>query len=184
MDINGVNNINTLQSVTQKREKIGVLGVGNLLLSDEGVGVHLIRYLEQHYIMPAEVELYDGGTAGLYLSTFVETCRVLIVVVALAIVAQPGTIRIYYDDEVKAGLLQTNLSPHQVGFLETIELCRLQDREPEQLVVIGICPANIDAGVELSTEIREMLPLLAAEVMKQLSRFGITVAPREEVSDA
>lgn len=168
----------------EQREKIGVMGVGNLLLSDEGVGVHLVRYLEQHYSMPAEVELYDGGTAGLYLSTFVETCRVLIVVDALAIAAQPGTIRIFYDDEVKAGLLQTHLSPHQVGFLETIELCRLQDREPEQMVVIGICPADINAGVELSTEIRETLPLLAAEVIKQLSRFGVTVVPRDEISDA
>ncbi len=165
-------------------KKIGILGVGNLLLSDEGVGVHLVRYLEQHYIMPAEVELYDGGTAGLYLSGFVETCRVLIVVDALAIKAQPGTIRIYYDDEVKSSLLQTHLSPHQMGFLETVELCRLQGREPEQLVVIGVCPAQIDAGVELSDEIREVLPLLAGEVLNQLSRLGITVAPREEAFDA
>lgn len=173
-----------MMSDSEYGKKIGILGVGNLLLSDEGVGVHLVRYLEQHYSMPAEVELYDGGTAGLYLSTFVETCRVLIVVDALAIAARPGTIRIYYDDEVKAGLLQTHLSPHQMGFLETIELCRLQDREPEQLVVIGICPADINAGVELSTEIRETLPLLAAEVIKQLSRFGVTVVPQEEISDA
>lgn len=169
---------------SQYGEKIGILGVGNLLLSDEGVGVHLVRYLEQHYRLPSEVELYDGGTAGLYLSTFVETCRILIVVDALAIAAPPGTIRIYYDDEVKAGLLQTNLSPHQVGFLETIELCRLQDREPEQLVVIGMCPADINPGVELSTEIREKLPLLAVEVVKQLSRFGVSVVPREEIADA
>ncbi len=160
------------------------MGVGNLLLGDEGVGIHLIRYLEQHFVMPAEVELYDGGTAGLYLSTFVETCRALIVVDALAIAAQPGTIRVYYDDEVKPGLLQTNLSPHQVGFLETIELCRLQDREPEKLVVVGICPEQIEAGVELSATIRAVLPLLADEVINQLLRLGVTVTPRQEVLDA
>ena len=171
-------------SDSEQRGKIGILGVGNLLLGDEGVGVHLVRYLEKHYRMPPEVELYDGGTAGLYLSTFVETCRVLIVVDALAIEAPPGTIRIYYDDEVKAGLLQTHLSPHQVGFLETIELCRLQGRVPERFVVIGVCPAQLDAGVELSAEIREVLPLVVAEVMNQLSHFGITVVPREEGVDA
>lgn len=173
-----------LHSVGQHPDKIGVLGVGNLLLRDEGVGVHVIRYLEQHYIMPPEVELYDGGTAGLYLSTFVETCRALIVVDALAIEAPPGTIRIYYDDEVKAGLLPAHLSPHQVGFLETIDLCRLQDREPEQLVVIGICPEQVDAGLELSGAIRDSLPLLAHEVINQLLRFGVAVAPRQEVFDA
>jgi len=168
----------------EQKKKIGILGIGNLLFGDEGVGIHLVRYLEERWMLPPGVELFDGGTAGLFLSTFIETCRVLIVVDALAIEEPPGTVRVYQNDEVRAGLLQTNLSPHQVGFLETIELCRLQDREPEQLVVIGVCPERIEVGLELSATIREVLPLLADEVGRQLARFGVAVETREKEFDA
>ncbi|MBN2232954.1 MAG: HyaD/HybD family hydrogenase maturation endopeptidase [Deltaproteobacteria bacterium] len=165
-------------AMADERKHIGVLGVGNLLLMDEGLGIHLVRYLEAHFDLPPEVVLQDGGTAGIMLIPFIESCRVLLVVDALAIDAPPGTVREYCDGEVHAGLLATGLSPHQLGFLEALEICRLQDRAPERLVVIGVCPAVVGAGVELSPTIGVLLPALADRVAVRLVEFGVAVVRR------
>jgi hydrogenase maturation protease len=164
--------------MADERKHIGVLGVGNLLLMDEGVGIHLVRYLEEHYDLPPGVALHDGGTAGIMLTSFIESCRVLLAVDALAIDAPPGTVREYRNGEVHAGLLATGLSPHQVGFLEALAICRLQDRAPEQLVVIGVCPAVVAAGVELSPAIAALLPVLADRVIVRLAEFGAAAVRR------
>ncbi|MBW1646217.1 MAG: HyaD/HybD family hydrogenase maturation endopeptidase [Deltaproteobacteria bacterium] len=167
-----------MPAINNQDSKIGILGIGNLLMGDEGVGIHLLRYLEKNFILPPEVELHDGGTAGLMLASFVESCRILLVVDALDIAAPPGTIRVFHHEEVRAGQLPTSLSPHQLGFLETIELCRLRDRAPDQVVVIGICPARVEPGIELSAAIRQQLPSLAAAVGRQLAAFGLRLKPR------
>ena len=91
-------------------KKIGILGVGNLIVGDEGFGVHAVRYLEEHYEFPDNVLILDGGTAGIYMSPFLEECDPVLVIDVVDIDAEPGSMHYYSSEDVKAGKLSTRMS--------------------------------------------------------------------------
>ncbi len=159
-----------------------IFGAGNLLLSDEGFGVHCIRYLEAHYDFPPEVELYDGGTLGIMVShKFEEADRVYLVDV-VDVAGEAGEVHRYEKEDIMLNRLPIKLSPHQIGIQEMLMVCEMRDRCPDSITVLGVVPASLDAGNELSPPLRKSLEKVALFLVEELRREGLDVRERGNLS--
>ena len=157
---------------------VGILGVGNLLLGDEGFGVHFIRYLEARYSFPRSVWLMDGGTSGIFLSSFFEGVKRAMVIDAVSLNEKPGSILRFNHRELKARSVQMSMSPHQVGVLEVLEISKLRDKAPGHVDFFGIVPMDISTGIGLSPILEKKLPTVASMVLEYLDLLGIAVKGR------
>ena len=153
--------------------KTGILGVGNLLLGDEGFGVHVINRLQESYRFPANVELLDGGTAGIMLSPFIEDKDILFVIDIVGLDAEPGSIHLFGHDEVCAGNIQTRMSPHQVGLLEILDLCRLREKAPQRIEMITVVPADLSTRIGLSRPLARAVDRVIAVLFDKLEELDI-----------
>lgn len=153
-----------------------VLGVGNILLADEGVGVRVVEAFQQRYLIPENVEVLDGGTAGMDLLDALSSRSHIIIVDAVRTGAEPGTIVRLGGRDVPA-LFSNRISPHQLGISDVLAILRLVDQEPEHISLIGIVPFDLELGLALSeaiaTKVDEMADLVAAE----LRRHDFVVKP-------
>lgn len=154
-----------------------VLGVGNILLGDEGVGVMLVEALEQGYALPAGVELLDGGTAGIELLDHIRGRDLLVIVDAMRNGHPPGTVYRVEGEDVPAAFM-TNITPHQLGISNLLATAQLCDSLPERIVLFGIEPADISTGLGLSVSVAEGLRKLIGEVLKELAGNGYVLGRR------
>jgi hydrogenase maturation protease len=157
-----------------------VLGLGNILLSDDGVGVRVAERLIERYHFPPEVQVMDGGTLGLDLLGYVEDSDRLVVVDALDVGARPGTLARLVDGEVPA-FLAPKISPHQMGLADLLAASRLSGRFPDELVLWGVQPESLDVGLELSPAIAAQVGTLVERVLAELKRWG--VAPSRKANE-
>lgn len=141
------------------------MGIGNLLLRDEGVGVHVAMALEE-LPLPEGVEVVEGGTLGFDLLGYFEGVEKLVVVDALKGGGEPGSIYKVRPEQLKASK-DRPLSLHQVGFLEVWETAKLLGFEPE-VVIIGIEPKDLGWGMELSPEVRSKLDKVVELVLEEV----------------
>jgi hydrogenase maturation protease len=150
-----------------KRTGLAVVGVGNLLLKDEGIGIHVIRTLRQT-IRPdsTDVRIIDGGTSP---DTFLllEGVKKLIIVDAVNGGSAPGSVYRFHPDDIPAtGKCLTSL--HQIDVLDGLRMMELSGIKPEETVIIGIEPQEINWGLELSAELSQRLPQIVRAVMDEL----------------
>jgi len=139
-----------------------VLGIGNTLLRDEGVGVRVVRELQAGAAtspLPDDVRLVDGGTLGLDLLPLVEEARALLFVDALDAGAEPGSVFVLRGAEL-AARLNGKLSAHQVGVGDLVAVARLRGTLPARTSFAGIQPAEVEVGLELSPAVAAALPHL------------------------
>jgi hydrogenase maturation protease len=158
-----------------------VLGVGNLLLGDEGVGVHAVRALARDHVFPPGVELLDGGTAGMELLEPIRQARHLVVIDAVDAGVEPGTVVRLSGNEVPIFFGRRHLSPHQVGLSDVLAVARLAGRAPATVAVHGIQPERLEPGLDLSPRVAEALPGMLRDVLAELRRLGFpgsATAPR------
>ena len=144
-----------------------VLGVGNLLLSDDGVGIHAIRRLEQIDDLPEGVETVDGGTAGLNLLTYLEGADRLIIIDAIQTKGPPGTIVRLDGDQVPA-YMALKLSPHEITLPDFLAAAKLRDLYPGEVVIWGIKPESLDVGIDLSPMLAAKFDLLVDNVKAEI----------------
>lgn len=149
-----------------------IFGAGNLLCSDEGFGVHFIKYLEKHYRFQDDVELYDGGTLGIMVTHLLEEADRVFLIDVVDAPGEPGDVYRYEKEQFLLGKLPIKMSPHQIGIQEVLTLSELRGRTPDQVSLFGIIPASYDAGVELSPLLAEKMPGLAALVVDELRASG------------
>lgn len=124
-----------------------VLGIGNFLMGDDGAGIHVIDRLRSDAALPSSVLLVDGGTLGFSLMEQVESARVLIVVDAMQLDAEPGTVKSFLDGELDNFLAApTQRSVHDANLGDVMRMCALRDTLPENRILVGIQPASIDWG--------------------------------------
>jgi hydrogenase maturation protease len=144
-----------------------ILGVGNLLMSDDGVGVRVVQRLQAEHNLPENVQAEDGGTCGLDLLHFLEGVDHLIVVDAADFHQPPGTIQRLEGDKVPAFLAQ-KVSPHEINLPELLFSAKLTGIYPQKVVIFGIQPQTIELGLELSpaveAQVDELIGLVMAEV--------------------
>ncbi len=149
-----------------------MLGVGNILLSDEGVGVRVVERLNENYCFPDNVQLLDGGVLGMRLMGVIGATDVLIVVDAVKNKGAPGTLYRLADEEVPRRVLAKQ-SMHQMDLPEVLALCSAIDQNPET-VVVGVEPEDITTmEVELTPAIAARVDDLADMVLAELDRLGV-----------
>lgn len=144
-----------------------VLGLGNILLSDEGVGVRAVEALVEQVPLPPDVEVLDGGTSGMDLLDQIAGRARLIVVDAVRTGRPPASVVRLAGDEVPA-FFSAKLSPHQLGLSDVLAVLRLMDAAPAEITVIGVEPVSLDLGLDLSpavaASLAEVLALLRTEL--------------------
>ena len=165
-------------------KKIGILGIGNLLMHDEGFGVHFIEHLDKHYVIPDNVSTLDGGTAGIMLSPFIEDVDFLYVIDTVAIKDEPGSIHCFTDDDVRAGNIHARMSPHQVGLLDILELCKLRDKAPEKTEMITVVPKELDLCIGLTPALAPKIAEVMNILIKSLAEHDTTLQPKESLTSA
>lgn len=157
--------------------KVVVLGVGNTLLEDEAIGVRAVELLLQRYQLPPEVQVIDGGTAGMELLEPLEDCDKLIIIDCVRVGQPPATVIRRIDDEVPA-FFRTKISPHQIGVSDVLAALTLRERFPKHLALIGIQPKSLECGIELTPEIAATLPEVLAMTVEELTNFGVAVTEK------
>jgi hydrogenase maturation protease len=160
-----------------------VLGVGNLLLSDEGVGIRALEALEKHLQFPPGVELLDGGTSGMELLGYIQGRDALIIIDAVTCNKAPGAIVRMEGDQVPA-LFRKKISPHQLGLSDLIAAARLTDSLPGKLVLFGIEPMSFGTGLELSGPVAACLEELTELVALELEVLGMKIERKTEKTEA
>jgi hydrogenase maturation protease len=155
----------------KKRKKALVLGIGNLLLKDEGLGVRAAELFKLDYRFGPEVECLDGGTSGLGLLTYILDYTHLIIVDAVHAKGAPGTILRIPGEKLQSWPYLKPSTAHQIGVRDLLAIARFQGLEP-QLALVGIIPKDISAGLELTPEARKALPLAAEAIREELEKFG------------
>jgi len=156
--------------------RVLVLGIGNLLMQDEGIGIHAVRQLGSRYRLPENVELIDGGTSGLDLLPVIEDARRLIVIDALRCEAAPGTVVLFRNEEVPA-FFRTKLSPHQVGLADVLAMLSFKGTAPASVTLVGVVPSEMLVGMELTPVVSDSMDRLIATVVDELTRSGVKCEP-------
>lgn len=163
--------------MTQEPKRILVMGVGNILWTDEGLGVRIVEWLERNYDFSDNVTLYDGGTLGMRLMDPIMNSDLLIVVDAVLGDGEPGDVYRLTGDDLRKSLAFKN-SMHQTDLVDTLIYCDIAGHRPEA-VVIGVEPFDFQTmAVEVSECIAAKMPEIASRVLDEIKAAGGEFSPR------
>jgi hydrogenase maturation protease len=152
-----------------------VLGIGNTILSDEGVGVHAAEALSAAYEIPADVEVIDGGTAGMELLGPLTGVDLLVVLDAVKAGRAPGTIVTLTGAEVPV-FFRSKLSPHQIGICDVLAGLEFSGEAPKDLVLIGCEPESLELGLEMTPTIAAQVPEMVRLAVAELAQRGVQLS--------
>lgn len=164
--------------MVDSRSSLLILGLGNLLCTDDGVGVVAVQAIAGTRVMPEGVRAMDGGTLGLSLLPYLEDAEAAILVDAIEIDAPPGTL-VRLEGEEVGPAVAARLSVHQVGVSDLIEAARWRGRIPPKLVLLGVVPETTELGVVLSPRVQAALPALLTAVCDEARSLGFPLAPKD-----
>ena len=159
---------------TPVEPEVLVLGLGNILLRDEGIGVRALERLQAEYRLPSQVRALDGGTMGLDLLPYLNGAASLLILDAIQMGGEPGSLTRLADGEIPAALA-LKLSVHQVGLSELLAASRFQGTLPCKMTLLGIEPASIEWGLDLSPPVSAALDELIESAVRELRAWGIEV---------
>ena len=151
-----------------------ILGIGNTLLSDEGVGIHMLDYIRRHYPELDNIEYLDGGTLSFTLAPYIEEADNLIVIDAAELDAEPGTVDVFTGQDMDRFAGKTKRSVHEVSLGDLLAIAHLTDTLPENRALIGVQPLNVDWGHCLSNPVKQALPQAAGYVIELLQNWMTT----------
>lgn len=151
-----------------------VLGLGNILLGDEGVGVRVIERLLERYDFPEEVLVMDGGTLGLDLLPYVEDASRLLVVDAAQARKPPGTLIRLTGNEIPIFLDASKVSPHQEGLQDLLAVAALKGYLPEEVVFWGVQVETMGVSLDLSPAVDQQVDVLVEKVLAELAAWGLS----------
>jgi hydrogenase maturation protease len=154
-----------------------VLGIGNVLLMDEGVGVRAVEELGRRYHLPEEVEVLDGGTSGIELLSYICEKDHLIIIDAVKSGRPPGTVVRVEGEDVPA-TFRIRITPHQLGLSDLLAAAQLTDELPGNMVLFGVEPKSMEMALGLTDEVQASLPRLVDVVVEELRGLGYTVEAR------
>jgi hydrogenase maturation protease len=154
-----------------------VLGVGNILLSDEAIGVRVIEALEKKYAFSGQVEIVDGGTAGMELLEFIADRDHVIIVDAVLTGGEPGDVTLLRDNQVPT-FFNNKVSPHQLGLSDLLSALKFTGESPKALTLVGVVPQSVEPFVGLTPLITDKSSQLQTMVIDELTRIGIQVTEK------
>ncbi|MCW8890476.1 MAG: HyaD/HybD family hydrogenase maturation endopeptidase [Sedimenticola sp.] len=156
-----------------------VIGLGNVLLSDEGLGIRAIELLEQRYILPDSVEVIDGGTSAMDLLNPLSNHDHVIITDSVKTGAAPCTLIRLADDDVPK-FFQTKISPHQIGLSDLLALLTVQGEAPKKITIIGMVPQSLATHIGLTEGVAEKMDEMVEMLVNELRSLGIAVKPRQD----
>ncbi len=159
------------------RGAIVVLGLGNLLRRDEGLGIRAMERLQERYTLPDAVQLVDGGTLGLDLLCYLECAERVLILDATLTDGPAGTLLRAAGDQVPA-FFGMRTSPHEIALSDLLAVARLRGTEPRELVVWGMQPAALELGWELSEPVAAHLNALVDAAAIELQCWGVNLTRR------
>ena len=154
----------------KNRNQITILGIGNTLYTDEGLGVHALSPLEELYGMDEQVEIVDGSTDGMSLLGPVEDTDYLIIIDAINAGKEGGFIIELRGNDIPA-YYGVKMSIHQLGFQEVLLASKLREKYPKNIVMIGMQPTSLELGIGLSATNEAKLPELVHLVQQQVNTW-------------
>lgn len=155
-------------------KKIAVIGVGNILMKDEGVGVHSIKKLET-LRFPNNVELYEGGTRILDILPSLKGVDLIIIVDAVKFDKKPGTVNLFEVEISENGSSKEMFSLHEMDLISSIKFAKQIYDLPEKIIIIGIEPKEVDIGIDLSEEVTRAIPEVIEKVQKTIQFYSTSV---------
>jgi hydrogenase maturation protease len=157
-----------------------VLGLGNVLMSDDGFGPFVVEHLLATHEFPGGVEVIDVGTPGLDLMPYVTDVDALVIVDTVKSPGVPGELRVYRKDAILAHLPQPRLSPHDPGLKEALLAADFAGNGAREVLLVGSIPGHVVMGNALSPALRAAVQPAAAEVLRELERLGLAATPRRD----
>jgi hydrogenase maturation protease len=173
--------LNQYTSKQQQQESpspILVLGMGNILLEDEGLGIRALEALQRDYDLPPGVEMLDGGTTGMGLLDDIGGREHVIVLDAVQTGEPPGTLVAMRGERVPV-YFGIRVTPHQLGLSDVLATLALSGEQPGSVTVLGLVPASLELSLELSGAIEGKLPELVDLAVNELTQLGY--APTRKV---
>ncbi len=160
-----------------EKPPITVLGVGNILLTDEGFGVQVIETLEKNYTFSDNVQFLDGGTMGMELLHYLGDVQKLLLVDAVHGEGEPGTVYEFRHEELNH-YFDSHVSVHEVGIQDILRIRYVQEKPFEDAVVIGAEPLSLDIGLALTEPLQTALQEVVQRVVRQLEAWGVEVSEK------
>ena len=145
--------------------------MGNILLEDEGLGIHALRLLQQRYELPPDVEFLDGGTSGMALVDMISRRKHLLVLDAVQTGDPPGTLVRMSDEDVPV-YFGLRITPHQLGLSDVLASLKFADEQPGNVTVLGLVPQSLEMSLDLSDHISLRLDQLVEAAASELVRLG------------
>ncbi|MFO7801905.1 MAG: HyaD/HybD family hydrogenase maturation endopeptidase [Desulfovermiculus sp.] len=161
-----------------------ILGVGNILLCDEGVGIRAVEHLEHRYVFPAQIELVDGGTSGMELLPALEGRTHVFIVDAVHNKDLPPGGVISVDLSQSPGYFRHRISPHQLGLSEVLAVAEISETLPPSITLLGIRPECLDTGLSLSPTVQNGLEEVIDTLVNSLHELGLPPLPRNQEQSA
>lgn len=162
--------------------EVTVLGIGNIILKDEGFGVRVAETLDAKYIFPDNVQVIDGGTLGMELMRFLMGTKKLLILDSINGGQEAGTTFRFADKEVIEHF-NDKLSAHEVGIQDVLAFLAVSGKAIPEVVVIGAQPYDLGAGVGLSPDMEKLLPVIADRAVEELQRWGIELTAKETADE-
>ena len=156
-----------------------ILGMGNVLCGDDGLGVAAVKEIHRRYRIPENAQVLDGGTLGLSLLSYFDADQDVILVDAITTDQDAGSFVRLEGDEV-APAVRNSLSVHQIGVADLIDSLRLIDVYPRNLVLLGLEPQTLDLWIEMSEPVENMMPFLLDRIVEEARQLGYELEPKKE----
>jgi hydrogenase maturation protease len=160
--------------------QIAIAALGSILMGDDGVGPYCLQVLEGSYDFPDNVHLRELGTPGPEFGHILLDWNRLIVLDSVKAEGEPGDIRIYSREEILAHAAVQRLSPHDPSLRDALLTADFVGQGPSEVRLIGVIPARVEMGTELSTAVQAAVPSVCAKVLEILAEWGIEPLARRE----
>jgi hydrogenase maturation protease len=164
--------------MTETKQKITILGVGNILLTDEGFGVHFVRWLSERYQPSENVSVIDGGTLGYALIDIICSCDILIVIDVLKAKDIPGSIYRFNTQEMQAHMPPPTTA-HEVTFFDVLFKVELMDELPETIFLCIVPQDYGNMNLEMSPVMRDNFPVMEKFLLAELSKLNVALERKD-----
>ena len=158
---------------------IRILGIGNVLCTDDGLGPYVIKVLESRYEFPEGVEVVDLGTPGLDLTPFLADAKMVVVIDTIRGQQAPGSLRLLRDGEIVAKPPPSRMSPHEPGLREALMATEFSDSSPDEILFVGVIPESTDQGTSLTATVAKAVPAVVDAVVQELERLEAAPTPKD-----
>lgn len=164
-------------------QRIGVLGVGNVLMGDDGIGPFVVETLHSLYEFPSNVALQDLGTPGLGITCFFADYDAVILIDAVSAKAQPGNVCLYRKDQLVRVPIPQRVSPHDPALVESLLFAELSGTCPKEVVLVGVVPKTTELSCSLSDEVKTSVAPVISTVLAELRRLGVRASLRKQAKE-